>query len=792
VAGALVCLALLVPLAAIAVAATPSAQTPLVTDAPGRAGFVLIVAAALATVWRLDSRARSAPSPAADIFVPTRFIVLVFGVFACLWAVYDHLVLDAFSRGKFGYLEWLTQVTTLAATRGLWNIWTPYPQGTQALIVGIQALASALGALAGSDVWTSYTFFRLGFEVMFLVGPAVACVWLVAAAARPFGRSTATIAALTLALSFGVVYYGAATVYVTDLLPVALTVVAVLAVLRGRVLLAGVAIGLGAALKLFPLLLLLPLLVLLPRRSGLRVCAAAAVVLALVLGPFAVLNWTMFASPFNWQSSRPPWETWFALVNWLTDAPHDFPQPYFQDASVGAAYSWVFTGITPAASVLQTPVPAGPLRWESVASLVLTAVALVVVLACARRATANPARSIVRWCLFVLCGAFFGSIGWSPQYELYLIPLVLLAFDDPLVGAGAAVALQVVTFLEYPLLLPWAYFYGGAAVWLAWGTVLARYVILGWLCVWIVRSELRASEARRRLARLGPLMVGAIAPLSLAFAAPSAQTALPSLASFEPSARTGAAPSDVCVPARASPAAATTAAQPMVSTPLDWPVPGGWFYAQAGGQPGHGYAIVDDDAAHLLSEFTRLGGWQVLGFPASQRFEWHGILSQVTQRAVLQWSPVTGQADFANVLDLLHDHGLDAQLLQQEQIPPPLDVDEAGLPYETIAANRLAWLESRPAIRAAYCAAPGGGDPVQLWGLPTSRAVNMGGPGGDVYVLRAQRAAFQEWVAGAPWAAPGQVTVVLAGDLAKAFDLLPAAALEPELPSRPPPPAGTS
>jgi hypothetical protein len=768
-AGLLV-LAILVPLGVVAATVTPAGQAQPASDALGRVGFVVIVAAALATVLLLDARTRSSRGPATDIFVPTRFIVAVFGVFAGLWVVYDHLVLDAFSRGRFGYLEWLTQVTTLAAARGLWNIWTPYPQGTQVVMVGLQAAASGLGALAGSDVWTSYTFFRLGFELVFLVVPAVVSVWLVAAAARPFGRATATIAALTLSLSFAIVYYGAATVYVTDLLPVALSIASIVAVFRGKLLLAGVAIGLGAALKLFPLLLLLPLLVLLPRREGLRVCAAAAVVLVLAFGPFAVLNWTMFLSPFNWQASRPPWETWFAFVNWASGAPHDFPQPYFEDASVGGAYSWVFTGITPAASVLQAPVPNGPLRWENVTSLALTLLTLgVLVFVARRRVSPNPARSIVRWCLCALCAAFVFSIGWSPQYELYLIPLVLLAFDNPLVGAAAALGLQAVTFLDYPLLLPWAYFYGGAAVWLEWGSVLARYVILGWLCVWVVRTELRASAsgARRRLAHLVPLVVALLAPVSLAFAAPVAQTG------------TLSSPGETCGPTRVTSA-------PMSPGPsdADWAVSGGWFYAEASRAPGAGYAITDDDEAHLYSEFKRLGGWQVLGYPASQRFEWHGILSQVTQRAVLQWSPVTGTVDFANVLDLLHDDGFDPQLQQMEQIPPPLDVDEAGLPYETIATNRLSWLDSRPSIKVAYCSAPGGGDPVDLWGLPTSQAVNMGGPGGDVYVLRTQRAAFQEWVSGAPWAAPGQVTVVLAGDLAKEFELLPAAALSPESPTR--------
>jgi hypothetical protein len=66
-----------------------------------------------------------------------------------------------------------------------------------------------------------------------------------------------------------------------------------------------------------------------------------------------------------------------------------------------------------------------------------------------------------------------------------------------------------------------------------------------------------------------------------------------------------------------------------------------------------------------------------------------------------------------------------------------------------------------------------------LWGLPTSMAINVGSPG-TVYVVRTQRAAFQEWVDGAPWAAPDKVTVVLAGDLAKDFHLLPPGAILPE------------
>jgi len=716
-------------------------------DAFGRTGFVLVVGLSLLGVNWLDWRSRRPVLPAADIFVPTRLIVGLFSALAVMWVAYDHLVLDAFARGKFGYLEWLTQVTSLTAARGVWNVWTPYPQGTQLLILALQAVASTLAPLVNSDIWSSYTLFRLGFQAVFLAGPAILSVWLIAQTARPFGRSTATIAALTLALSFALLYYGAATVYVTDGLPAMLTIAGIFAVVRGRFTVAGLAIGLGTALKLFPILLLPALLVVLPRRAVIRVAAAALIVVALVFVPFAIANPPIFLSPLNWQSSRPPWETWFAFVDWVSAAPHDFPQPYFQDASVGSAYGWVFTGITPVVSVLQTPVPAGPVRWENLVSIIGTLAALAL-LGLARRSSTDIARSVVRWYVFALSAFFIFAIGWSPQYELYLLPLILLTFEDPMLGAMTALALQALTFVDYPLLLSWAEFYGGSAVWLDWAVILARYALLGWLCVYVVRTEAKFS-----LRRAAPIVLTA-ACVPFLLGASHAQS-----------------PDEPC-------GITPTASIPVspFDSERDWAVGSGWFFTESSLTPGTGYQIVDDNEAHMWSEFQRLGGWRTLGFPASQRFTWHGLLSQATQRAVLQWSPLTGQVEFANVLDLMHDDGRDADLLQQDQIPPPRDVDEAGLPYETIASNRLAWLDARPAIKFAYCGAPGGADPVQLWGLPTSEAVNMGN---DVYVLRTQRAAFQEWVNGAPWAAPGQVTIVLAGDLAKEFDLLPARALQP-------------
>ena len=120
----------------------------------------------------------------------------------------------------------------------------------------------------------------------------------------------------------------------------------------------------------------------------------------------------------------------------------------------------------------------------------------------ARKPGDRSDRALIRWCLFTLCSFLFFAIGWSPQYELYVIPLILLAFDDPFVGAGAALLVQAITFLEYPLLLPWAYFYGGSAVWLAWSATLARYLVLGWLALYVFREEASLAALRERLAGL--------------------------------------------------------------------------------------------------------------------------------------------------------------------------------------------------------------------------------------------------------------------------------------------------
>jgi len=737
-------------------------------DSLGRIGFVFSLGACLLTIgWlqRAASRA-SGPGGGSRVYLPVRYIVGVFAALALMAWVVNDLLLAAFGPRRYPYIEWLSQVATAAASRGLTNVWTPYPQGAQDLIVGLAAVANVLAASIGSDVWTSFSIFRTLFQFVFLLVPSVLTVAVVGSLGRRISSETATLAALGAAFSVAPMYYGFLSANVAEPLPVLLALAGVWCLAHEKNTLAGLAIGAGAALKLFPVLLLpVAMVFVLPWKARLRLALASAAVGAAVFVPPALANFDVFLSPIRWQSGRPTWESLYAFINWVSAAPHEFRAPYFADIGFGDGFGWVFWGITPRVSALLAPVPAGPLRWEHLVSFAGTGV---VVLVCFGART-RSVLSLVRWCLFSLAGFMFWSTGWSPQYELYVVPLVLLGVQPAGVGLAAALLLEGLTLLEYPVLLQWAYFYGGSVVWIMWAALIGRYLLLGWLCVYVVQAEGSFGALLGRVRAAGAVLSGGMRwrrPVVVSSAAVLLLASAPT---------TTAAAGGCDTPrARVPPQTAD-----VVFGTADWPITGGHFFTQASDASTSGFAIVDDGNARFWTEFQRLGGSAELGYPASRRFVWHGLLSQATQRAVLQWSAVAGQVESANVLDLMHDQGSDDDLLRRYQIPPPTEADEAGLPYETIAEKRLEWLDTRPAIKKKYCQAPGGADPLVVWGLPTSVAVNVASIG-TVYVVRTQRAAFQEWVDGAPWAAPGDVTVVLAGDLAKELALLPADSTAPE------------
>jgi hypothetical protein len=213
---------------------------------------------------------------------------------------------------------------------------------------------------------------------------------------------------------------------------------------------------------------------------------------------------------------------------------------------------------------------------------------------------------------------------------------------------------------------------------------------------------------------------------------------------------------------------------------LDWPITNGHHFTQADGFPPGtspmGYSLVDDERAKLWSAFVALGGVDRLGYPASDRFEWGGFITQVTQKAVLQWRPESGSVDFVNVFDDLGAAGRNGWLSTVRSVPAPVSSNyDAGLSWSEIVKHRVDLLRPRPALLARYQTAP---DALDLYGLPVSPIVDVG----PMYIVRLQRAVFQEWKVKEPWANPGDVTIANGGDVAKEAALFPAKAVRPIAP----------
>lgn len=211
-----------------------------------------------------------------------------------------------------------------------------------------------------------------------------------------------------------------------------------------------------------------------------------------------------------------------------------------------------------------------------------------------------------------------------------------------------------------------------------------------------------------------------------------------------------------CVPARA------LAAGP----PLDWEVPRGRYFTQAGEGQG-GYTISDAGGIGLWSAFRGLGGVAVLGVPVSRRFELDGAIYQATQRALLRWDPEAVMAVRAPVFDMLSQAGLDGWLATEWGIPAP-----APDPAPATPEARLALLDRAPALREHFLAAA---DWADRYGLPVALDA-----GETVITLRTQKAALQLWREDTPWARAGQITLANAGDIAKAAGLVPPEARLPE------------
>ena len=220
-------------------------------------------------------------------------------------------------------------------------------------------------------------------------------------------------------------------------------------------------------------------------------------------------------------------------------------------------------------------------------------------------------------------------------------------------------------------------------------------------------------------------------------------------------------------------------------SPRNWPLVEGQFFAEAA------YLDVNCDAGFSVTNTDGIPFWDTwqhldlenVGYPISHRFYWKGLITQAFQKMVFQWQPGKG-VFFLNILDELHDAGLDEELRFRFYTPRQLDpsfdytypVDDQDWVgpevWAEIVRRRLTLLDANPAIKEKYYSAP---DPLLQYGLPTSRVKDHG----NKLVIRTQRAVFQQWKQDVPWAKAGEVTIANGGDIAKELGLFPEHALIP-------------
>jgi hypothetical protein len=207
--------------------------------------------------------------------------------------------------------------------------------------------------------------------------------------------------------------------------------------------------------------------------------------------------------------------------------------------------------------------------------------------------------------------------------------------------------------------------------------------------------------------------------------------------------------------------------------PFETALPNGRFFKEANGFDGFGatgFVVFNDADAQMWSEFQRLGGVDMVGYPISNRFLRNGLQTQVFQKLVLQWHPELGRAVAIDVLDELSRRGVDGWLATFREIPPMVNLGpDQGLSADALAQRQMALLSQVPALPLLFAVHP---EWIAEYGLPRSVKDY-----GSFVIVRLQRAAI-ELRLNDDGGGPG-IIVRNAGELGAEVGMWPSVALGP-------------
>jgi hypothetical protein len=226
----------------------------------------------------------------------------------------------------------------------------------------------------------------------------------------------------------------------------------------------GVALALGALTKLFPMLVLPAIWKARPLRQAIRITLIAVGLTALVYVGLYIASPEMTGASLRSQASKGSWETVWALVDGNFNTGNFGPEA----ERTNPQYASLLRGNPARLPSWLTLIPfallGGWLWWK---------------------ARLINDRSVLAflgltWSLFLLW-----SPGWSPQWVLYLLPIILLVLPER-EALLLSLALVLINLLEWPLLLSRGYNWG------LWLTIPGRTLLLVLLAVecWkVIRRE---------------------------------------------------------------------------------------------------------------------------------------------------------------------------------------------------------------------------------------------------------------------------------------------------------------
>jgi hypothetical protein len=192
------------------------------------------------------------------------------------------------------------------------------------------------------------------------------------------------------------------------------------------------ALGLGAMVKILPIFLLATVWRVRGFRPTLRFGLAALLISLLIIAPFALLNPTMTLASLQAQAAKSSYETVWALLDGNTTTGNFGALPdHFDPARATAPLN-------------------NPARIPSWLTLLPFALAGWYILT---RPKSEPAgRDALIFTALTFLIFFLWSPGWSPQWQTFLIPLLLLALPEKR-AVLFIIVLGFINFLEWPIIL---------------------------------------------------------------------------------------------------------------------------------------------------------------------------------------------------------------------------------------------------------------------------------------------------------------------------------------------------